>query len=88
MIQGFQKYNKIPVPVLAIYALPDVPQKDDPSAVEIADLREKIVIQADAFEKSVPTARVVRIPHAQHYVFRSNEAEVLREMNAFLAGLK
>jgi len=30
---------------------------------------------------------VVRIPHATHYVFRSNEADVLREMNAFIATL-
>jgi hypothetical protein len=36
----------------------------------------------------VPTARIVRIPHANHYVFLSNEADVLREMDAFIAGLK
>jgi non-heme chloroperoxidase len=35
----------------------------------------------------VPSARVVRVPHANHYVFLSNEAEVLQEMRAFLAGL-
>jgi non-heme chloroperoxidase len=27
------------------------------------------------------------LPHANHYVFLSNEADVLREMNAFLATL-
>ncbi len=43
--------------------------------------------QAKAFESGVPSARVVRLPHANHYVFLSNEADVLREMNAFLAGL-
>ncbi len=32
-------------------------------------------------------AHVVRIPHANHYVFVTNEADVLREMNAFVAGL-
>jgi len=42
---------------------------------------------ADAFEKGVPTARVVRLPHASHYVFLSNETDVLREMNAFLGTL-
>jgi hypothetical protein len=41
-----------------------------------------------AFERGLPSARVVRIPNADHYVFQSNEAEVLREMNAFIAGLK
>lgn len=43
--------------------------------------------QADAFQTGVPFARVVRIPNADHFVFRSNEADVIREMNAFLAGL-
>ena len=33
---------------------------------------------------SVPTAQVVRLPNANHYVFNSNEAEVLRAMNGFL----
>jgi hypothetical protein len=35
----------------------------------------------------VPSARVVRLPHANHYVFFSNEADVLREINAFLGTL-
>jgi non-heme chloroperoxidase len=30
---------------------------------------------------------VVRLANANHYVFKSNEADVLREMNAFLATL-
>ena len=41
-----------------------------------------------AFESGLPAARVVRIPNANHYVFLSNEADVLREMNTFIAGLK
>jgi hypothetical protein len=28
------------------------------------------------------------LPHANHFVFISNEEDVLREMNAFLSGLK
>jgi pimeloyl-ACP methyl ester carboxylesterase len=43
--------------------------------------------QAKAFESGVPSARVVQLPHANHCVFLSNEADVLREMRAFLAGL-
>jgi hypothetical protein len=41
--------------------------------------------QADAFANGVPSAHVVRISNADHYVFNSNEAEVVREMNSFLA---
>ena len=44
--------------------------------------------QARAFEAGVPSARVVRIPNANHFLFLSNEADVLHEMRAFLAGLK
>lgn len=43
--------------------------------------------QAAAFEKGVPSARIVRLPHAHHYVFMSNESDVLREMRAFLKDL-
>jgi len=28
------------------------------------------------------------LAHANHYLFRSNDADVLREMNSFLAGLQ
>ena len=37
--------------------------------------------QAKAFETGLPSAHVVRLPHANHYVFLSNESDVLREMN-------
>jgi hypothetical protein len=33
------------------------------------------------------TIDVDELPHASHNVFRSNEADVLREMNAFIGGL-
>jgi non-heme chloroperoxidase len=44
-------------------------------------------VQTKAFEDGVPSARVVRLAHANHYVFQSNEADVLREMNAFIRTL-
>jgi alpha-beta hydrolase superfamily lysophospholipase len=74
---GRQKYTHIPIPILAIYALPLDP-KDPPIGTEA---------QAKAFEDGFPSARVVRLPHARHEVFSSNEEDVLREMNAFIAGL-
>jgi hypothetical protein len=42
---------------------------------------------SNAFETGVPSAKVVRLPNANHYVFRSNEAEVLDAMNEFLSKL-
>jgi non-heme chloroperoxidase len=74
---GRQKYTRIPVPILAIYALPPRPG-DVPIGTEA---------QAKAFEAGVPSARVVHLPHARHEVFSSNEEDVLREMSAFIASL-
>jgi non-heme chloroperoxidase len=42
---------------------------------------------SNAFEAGVPAAQVIRLPNANHYVFRSNEADVLRAMNEFLSKL-
>jgi hypothetical protein len=39
---------------------------------------------SNAFAAGIPSAKVIRLPNANHYVFRSNEAEVLRAMNDFL----
>jgi len=42
---------------------------------------------AKGFEKGVPSARVVRLPGATHYMFRSSEEDVLREVNRFIGSL-
>ncbi len=93
VLSGMQRYTNIPVPVLAIFALPDdlgpTFLKDDPAAraAAVARFVESTEAQAKAFEQGIPTARVVRLAHANHYVFQSNEADVLREMNAFISTL-
>jgi hypothetical protein len=84
--------------VLAIYAVPHdlgpwLSNNDDPAVRAAAEAfsahdAEWTAIQAQAFEDGVPTARVVRLPHANHLVFISNEVDVLHEMRAFLATLK
>ena len=90
IMTGTQKYTRIPVPILAIYALPHEPGPAVSAAMrtqtEANDVKAEA--QAKAFEVGVPTARVVRIPRANHYVFVSNEADVLREMETFIASLK
>jgi non-heme chloroperoxidase len=88
---GRKKYTQIPVPILAIYALPpnfeDLP--GDPVERAAFEARHAITMeaQANAFEAGVPSARVVRLPRARHEVFSSNEEDVLREMNAFIGSL-
>ena len=89
ILEGEQKYAATRCPVLAIYAITPVPGPDakaDPTSPSDA-LREWQATQIRAFEAGVPSAHVVLIPDAQHHVFLSNEAEVLREMNGFLSKL-
>ena len=43
--------------------------------------------RAALFEKTAPQARVVRIANASHYIYRSNPADVVREMNSFMDSL-
>ncbi|HEY6457366.1 MAG TPA: alpha/beta hydrolase [Steroidobacteraceae bacterium] len=73
IVSGGQKYTAINGPVLAIFG----DHRDFPP----------LAAQVDAFEAGVPQAKVVRIANGQHYIFRSNLAEVEREMNAFMDGL-
>jgi non-heme chloroperoxidase len=86
---GGQKYTRIDVPILAIYALPHERGITDPAKRAEADARDLAFqgAMAKAFEKGLPSARVIWLAHAEHYVFRSNEADVLREMNTFISGL-
>ena len=91
VFEGMQKYTSIPVPVLAIYAFPhDLRSIADEAARKKAEDSDPIITgeQSKAFEVGVPSARVVRLPNADHYVFRSNEADVLLEISTFLQGLQ
>ncbi len=89
---GEQKYTEIKCPVLAIFADPhDLGSmfKNDPAsraAAQAIDLASTTA-QAKAFQAGVPSAHVVILPNANHFVFKSNEADVLREMKTFIAGL-
>jgi non-heme chloroperoxidase len=98
MLEGMKKYANIPVPALAIFAVPHALGKwmtdsTDPKvrqaakAFSAADL-VLTTRQAKAFEDGIPTAHVVRLRGADHYVYLSNEADVLREMKSFLTTLR
>jgi pimeloyl-ACP methyl ester carboxylesterase len=91
IVAGTRKYTDLRVPILALAAYPQALGAIDKSAAPDAiAVREEWQAHKrkdlDNFERSVPTARVVRLP-ANHYVFISNEAEVLREIRAFASGL-
>ena len=82
------------VPVLAIFACPhsfdfDRMLENNPAlkARVVEEDTFTTTRQADAFTSGVPSSHVVRIANADHYVFRSNEADVIKEMDAFLSTL-
>lgn len=92
-----KRYAQIPVPALVIFAIPHVREawmtksadagvrKDaDTYFAKLDTLAEK---QAKAFEDGVPGAHVIRLK-GMHYVYVSNESDVLREMRSFLINLK
>jgi non-heme chloroperoxidase len=90
---GRQKYTDIRCPVLAIFAVPEDlgPFVDnDPIARAAFDADNVALIEpwVKVFEAGIPSAHVVRLAHANHYIFMSNEGDVLREMRAFIAGLR
>ena len=90
---GERKYTDIKPPALALFALPHdlgPAARTDPAARAAAEAMDvaSTGAQAQAFEAGVPSARVVRIPNANHFLFLSNEADVLREMRAFLGSLR
>jgi pimeloyl-ACP methyl ester carboxylesterase len=92
LLGGEEKYTSVHAPLLAIFAAPhEIPPamaKDSAARAkaESEDLA-RVMPQVEAFRHLVPPARVVVLPNANHYVFRSNEAEVLRDIREFIDGL-
>jgi len=97
LIAGGQKYTKIPVSSVFIFANPHdlgtwVDSSEDASVRSLAkayndalaSLTEK---QEKAVEQGLPTAQVITLHSANHYVFLSNETDVLRYASAFLRRL-
>jgi non-heme chloroperoxidase len=90
---GFQKYTEIRVPVLGFFAMPQdlgpyVDAHSSPALLAAVTAYFSAIEgpQAKAFA-ALPNARVIRLPHALHWVYMSNEADVLREMKAFISSL-
>jgi pimeloyl-ACP methyl ester carboxylesterase len=90
-------YSKIRVPVLSMFAT--FRSAGDPLRYEMPkDPEQRAVVEAfeaatmvyiKRYERSlltaVPGARIVELPGANHYVFISNEGDVLREIRAFVS---
>jgi len=80
IMEGGQKYLEIHCPVLAIFALLE-------SAASETHDKDETTEQAKAIQAGISGARVVLLANANHYIFQSNEADVLREISSFIASL-
>jgi pimeloyl-ACP methyl ester carboxylesterase len=101
IIEGARKpeYARVAVPVLAFIAYPPSVEHQLQRHQVHGDRERKAVEQvyaADLYwirkriqtlQSGVPGARIVELRRANHFVFLSNEADVLRELRAFLSRL-
>ena len=90
---GMKQYAQLGTPALFLVSSQNpgrwAETSTDPKIREqIAGLNAFTERQAKALEDGLPTARVVRLPGANHYVFLSNEDDVLREMRTFIRRLQ
>ena len=98
LMTGTKKYTAIPVPALVIFANPHsqgiwVDKNSDPSVQTAAKaystaLEALTQRQEKSVEEGVLSAHVITLQDANHYVFLSNEAEVLKDIHAFVASLR
>jgi pimeloyl-ACP methyl ester carboxylesterase len=99
--QKKRDYSRIRVPVLALFEFPRSVNDPQPGGYQPKNEEERAAIEAfnkatAAFverwvknlKSGVPAARLVDLPGAGHYVFLTREADVLRELRAFLADLQ
>ncbi len=97
--QKKRDYSKIRVPVLAFFDPPGEPP--GPGEYQPKDAEEQAAIAAftaataayverwvNNLKSGVPGARLVHLPGAEHFVFLTREAEVLRGLQEFVAGLQ
>ncbi len=88
IIRGGQKYTKIQVPILAIFASPHADPNlahmpEDKKKEYIAFDQQESAAQGKAFQQ-LKFAKVVILSNANHFVFLSNEQEVEKEIKDFL----
>jgi len=89
-------YRGITVPVLALFAVPQSPAekwkerapKNEQERID-SDRSDEILFGfmrrwQENLKRAVPSARIVEIPGGHHYLFQDEEADVLRELRAFL----
>jgi len=89
-------YSRIHVPILAFFSSLSINYRYQPKDAQERAAIEEFDAATEVYVKRYKTnllkakggVRVVDLPQADHYLFLSNEADVLREMRAFIASRK
>jgi pimeloyl-ACP methyl ester carboxylesterase len=96
-------YSQIRVPVLALigYDTPDGPPQEQIRKYHVTDVSERTTVEAvygnyigmaririDRIKRAAGSTRVVDLWGAHHFVFLSNEEEVVREIRSFVTSLR
>lgn len=92
IVDGERKYGAVKCPVLYFFAAPhDVASRPkDPKVRAEAEANDLKMVdtQIAAIKAANPKAKIVKIAGANHFIYRSNEAEVIKEIEAFAATVK
>ena len=92
IMEGRERFTTIHAPALVIFGIDPSPVSGDDAQAHAQVVRQALMmrdkgLQIAAWKRQVPSANMVLIPHATHYIFQSNEADVLREVNNFIGTL-
>ena len=86
VVRGARVHHGLGLPILSIAADPPACEPNCGSAASLAYAAETAAQTAD-FAQANTSAVVVRLPHANHFVWKSNFEDVVRAMDSFLAKL-
>jgi pimeloyl-ACP methyl ester carboxylesterase len=87
VVRGARVHGGLTLPILAIAADPPAcaPNCTSPASRRYA---AETAAQTGDFARANPRAVIVRLPHADHFVWESNPNEVARAMNTFMDSLR
>lgn len=88
ILEEEDRFHAPAVPILTIVPVPrasDLPAGSDPAKRVAADAMHTRMQEAeiDTLRHQQPSAKIVRIPHGHHYIFLSNQSEVVSAITAF-----
>ncbi len=92
ILAGMYRFTTVSSPILAIYADPHAGlpvAENTPSDIARAEAQNKASVEAQiaVLQRYNPSAQILRLPYASHYVFISNERAVLSAIHAFIQAL-